>query len=263
MTCINCSTESDGKFCPVCSQRMTVKRITFKEGFLDFWGRIYGFDAQFPRTLRDLTLRPGIAAKKFIEGNRALYYGPIGYYFLMITVMFLVASILRIDFSEVMLARSRDLAEAPKSGTGPAEAQRLLVAAVVENYKIFVFTMVIFMTVSLRIFFRKSGYNLLEHSVMVFFVLGHMYWLSIVDLVILKSTGLRASFVFNFIIMVLYFGFAASQIYSYQSKTKAFVKGVVAYLAALLVFIIVLTTVSLIVFMNDPEMRELMKNKDG
>src|SRR5688572_4844803 len=100
MQCINCSTESDGKYCPTCGQRMTVKRISFREGFYDFGARIYGFDSQFPRTLRDLTIRPGVAAKRFIEGNRAMYYGPVGYYFLMITVMFLVASILGIDFTE-------------------------------------------------------------------------------------------------------------------------------------------------------------------
>jgi len=56
----------------------------------DFQARIYGLDGMFPRTLRDVTLRPGQASRTFIQGNRVKYYGPVGYFFLMITVLLLL-----------------------------------------------------------------------------------------------------------------------------------------------------------------------------
>jgi Protein of unknown function (DUF3667) len=92
--CINCHAETTGKFCSNCGQRMTVKRITFREGWNDFWARIYGFDGMFPNTLRDLTVRPGKASQLVIDGNRVKYYGPVGYFFLMITLLCLVGSLL-------------------------------------------------------------------------------------------------------------------------------------------------------------------------
>ncbi len=262
MDCINCGTPTDGNYCPQCGQRMKVKRISFKEGFQDFGARIYGFDSQFPRTLRDLTIRPGIAAKRFIEGNRALYYGPVGYYFLMITVMLLIASILGVDFNEMMMSRSKDLSmvEQP-AGSGPAEATRRLQMMVLDNFKIFTFTLVLFVTLWQKVFFRKSGYNLLEHSVMVFFVMGHFYWLTILDLMISEATGLKMSYLFSLVVMVLFFSFATSQLYDYQSKVKAFVKGIFSFLIGYATFAIFIAVITLIIFLFDPEMMELMRKK--
>src|SRR5882762_8751747 len=109
MTCINCATEAEGKFCPQCGQRLDVKRLTFKEGWHDFWARIYGLDGMFPRTFRDLTLRPGYASKEFIRGNRAKYYGPVGYFFLMITLFLLLLSMIGLDFVDYMKSMQEGL----------------------------------------------------------------------------------------------------------------------------------------------------------
>jgi hypothetical protein len=102
MVCINCSSEVTSIFCPTCGQRQTVKRLSVKEGWNDFWARVYGFDGMFPRTLRDLTIRPGEVSRKYIKGNRVAYYGPVGYFFLMVTLMYIVASVLNIDLVEFM-----------------------------------------------------------------------------------------------------------------------------------------------------------------
>lgn len=260
MNCINCGLKSEANYCPKCGQRLKVKRITFREGFQDFSGRIYGFDSQFPRTFRDVTIRPGITAAKYIEGNRVLYYGPVGYYFLMITLMFIVASMLGIDIAEVMSQRSRDLAlEQPPAGSGLAEAQRMIQSKVMDNFRIFSFTLVVFLTVWLKVFFRKSSLNLLEHSVMVFFVMGHMYWLTIADLIIEHTTGFKISYILSLSVMVLFFGFAVTQVYNYQSKVKAFLKGILSFFVAYLTFVLVITAFTIIIFMTDPEMRELLR----
>ena len=68
--------------------------------------RIYGFDGMFPPTLRDITIRPCVASRKYIEGNRVAYYGPVGYFFLMVTLIYIVASLFNIDLVEFMKSAS-------------------------------------------------------------------------------------------------------------------------------------------------------------
>lgn len=100
--CINCQQEVSDNYCSHCGQRTHVKRISLREGWNDFWARVYGFDGMFPNTLRDLTLRPGVAARIFISGNRVKYYGPVGYFFLMITVFLLLLDLLNIELADFL-----------------------------------------------------------------------------------------------------------------------------------------------------------------
>jgi len=262
MVCVNCGLESEGKYCPACGQRMAVKRLSFKEGFYDFSSRIYGFESAFPRTLRDVSIRPGIVATRYIEGNRAMYYGPVGYFFLMITLMLLVASILGVEFNEVMISRSKDLAlNQAAPGSGQAEVTRRLQLMVLDNYRIFSFTLIIFQSLWLRMLFRKSGYNLLEHSVMVLFVMGHMYWLAILDLIIMKAFGVDISYLFSIAVMVPYFAYACMGVYTYQPKVKAFIKGIVSFVLAYFSFAVLIGTITVIYFLTNPEIIEMLRKK--
>jgi hypothetical protein len=230
---------------------MKVKRISFREGWFDFWARIYGFDSMFPRTIKDLTLRPGVAAKRYIDGNRAAYYGPVGYYFLMITLMLLVVSLLGMDFSEVMLGRSRDIVgNVPENNSPLSERQREFQQLVLDNFKIFTFLLVFFQAMWLRVFFRKSGYNVLEHSVMAFFTAGHMYWLTIADLVVMKIFGKGLHLAIPLTVSMLFFSYGASQLYSYQSRFKAFLKGILSWLTGYVtfaIFIVIVTVIFLLI----------------
>jgi hypothetical protein len=50
----------------------------------------------FPRILQDLT--PGAVALSYIKGNRVRYVGPVGYFFLVLTMFLLVMELLNVDF---------------------------------------------------------------------------------------------------------------------------------------------------------------------
>jgi hypothetical protein len=246
LVCQNCSSESEGKFCPACGQRIDVKRITFREGWFDFWARIYGFDSMFPRTMRDLTLRPGVAAKRYIQGNRAMYYGPVGYYFLMITLMLLAASLLGIDFNEAMLGRTRDLGTGVPEGSPLSERQLEFQLLVLNNFRIFSFLLVFFYTLWLRVFYRKSGYNILEHSVMPFFTMGHLYWLTIFDFILMAAFGKGLHMGFSMAISLLYFAYGAMTLYDYQSRVKVVLKAILAYVMGLMTFAVFIAVFTVI-----------------
>ncbi len=235
MTCVNCKSDISGNFCANCGQRAHVKRISIKESWLDFWSRVYGFDGMAPRTLTDLTIRPGVAAKRFIEGNRVMYYGPVGYFFLMITVCLLFFSIIEVDFFEFMKGMQKSL---PTSDV-PKLTERIQ-RFVSDNIKVFAFLIIPFQAFSARyLFFRKSGYNYLEHAVLPLYIAGHMFWITMINGVIYKSTG-YASFASTTIIGVLYTGFSFASMMTYQSKPKAFVKGLLLYFVSQILLMSVL-----------------------
>lgn len=255
MDCFTCGNEVIGKFCSNCGQRLDVKRITFKEAWFDFWARIYGFDGMFPRTLRDLTIRPGVAARKYIEGNRAHYYGPVGYFFLMITVFLLFMSSINVEvqefFAQKMFVPTQE---------GQQKMVQTILAFVSENMKIIAFFIIPFNAIAARyIFFRRSGKNLLEHMVLPFYVTGHIYWLNIISVSIYAISG---SFFMNLIIAVLtpfYFGFSYSGFITYQSKLKAFIKGMAVPIVGQLIMTLVMLLVVYLLALTIPEFYEFIR----
>jgi hypothetical protein len=79
--CVNCGVAVTSKFCAECGQPNPPKKLGLRTMWYDFQSRIIGFDGMFPRTIKDLTLRPGKASKNYVYGNRMMYYGPVGSFF--------------------------------------------------------------------------------------------------------------------------------------------------------------------------------------
>lgn len=251
-------------FCSHCGQRTNVKRITFKESWYDFWSRVYGFDGMFPRTLRDLTLRPGLAARKFIEGNRVLYYGPVGYFFLMITLYLVMASILGIDIKDFIVDRQSGFIEQPKSDSGIAQFSRKVMETVADNIRLVAFVVIPFYAFVARYFlFRKSGFNFMEHMVLPLYVMGHIFWINIIGLFVYKFSG---SLIFNSIqslAIILFLGFAYTGLMQHQAKWKAFIKGIFVYVMGQIMWIIFVAIITVIVivilYYIDPQILEPLK----
>lgn len=239
MTCINCAAESEGKYCPQCAQPLVVKRLTFKEGLLDFWARIYGFDGMFPRTFRDLTIRPGFAALEFIKGNRARYYGPVGYFFLMITCFLLLLSIIGLDFVEY-LRKMQEVLPAQRQ----TEGSRNIQAWVADNIKIMAFIMIPVQAFCARyVFFRKQQFNFIEHAVLPLYVMGHWYWVQMVESVFLTYWGMIIGAIWQWVLMSLYMGFGYTSFITTQPKWKTFLKGMGVYMLGMIMIILTLAIV--------------------
>lgn len=260
--CINCQAPVSGNFCSACGQRANVKRITFKEGWIDFWARIYGFDGMFPRTLIDLTIRPGRAARKVLAGNRVSYYGPVGYFFLMITLMYLVASLLGIDVLEFMKnsADSGLQGPPPKPGSGQEKFTSEMMRLLSDNLKLLSFLLIpIFAFAARFLFFRKSGLNFIEHSILFFYTQGHVYWISIISLFSFSIFGKFVPASAQMILSLVYSCYAMADMYNYQSKWKAAIKGVGLYLFAQVMFIILVMIGLVLYLVMNPEALELIR----
>lgn len=264
MNCINCGKEANEKFCAHCGHPTRIKRITFKDVWADFWMSAFGFDGMLARTLKDLTIRPGHAARQYINGNRKKYYGPVGYFLLMITLFLLLMSLLDMNLLDFINGKRGMFVVPAIQAQEDAKLTQLVLQFISQNMKIFVFLIVPFHAFAARyLLFRKSGLNFMENLVLPFYLMGHLYWLNIISVILFKFTN---SYFFNAIVMVmalLYYGYAYSGLISYQPRWKSFLKGIGVYLGGQLTLIVVASLVIGIViatmaFIN-PEALKMIK----
>ncbi|MEQ1584801.1 MAG: DUF3667 domain-containing protein [Cyclobacteriaceae bacterium] len=260
-SCINCGDRITGNYCLSCGQRANVKRITFREGWNDFWARIYGFDGMFPRTLRDLTIRPGTATRRYLHGNRVAYYGPVGYFFLMITLLYLVASLLEISIVDFLKnSSSSNFQPEPKQGSGQAKLMQSTFELVSDNLKLVSFIVIPIQAFCSRfLFFRKSGLNFTEHTVLPFYGLGHLYWLSIVSLVVYAIFGNFLPNWIQVVVAILYFSYAYSDLFQNQSRLRAMAKGFGVYISTQLLFGLLVAVLVILLVVFNSEVFEMLK----
>jgi hypothetical protein len=220
----------------------------------DFQSRIYGFDGMFPRTLRDLTIRPGVAAREHIKGNRVKHYGPVGYFFLMVTVFLMIMSMLDVDYMELSMMSPTDMVDTPEN-----RASQKLMGIMFDNLRTSSFFVAVPITLIAWLFFRKAGHNILEHAVLPFYVLGHIYWLFILSALSFALFGIRLDLNAQSVIGLLFFAFACSDFYVHNSKIKAFIKGIAVYVIGYLLFAAIIIVFAVAYASIDHEFKEIMK----
>jgi hypothetical protein len=261
INCKHCGKAVHEKFCSHCGQRANVKRLTLREGWIDFWARVYGFDGMFPRTLRDLTLRPGQASRIYINGDRVSYYGPVGYFFLMVTLMYLIASMLSVNIVDLLAANAdTGLQPAPKPGSGMDKVMQSMFQKISDNMKALSFIVIAIQAYCSRyLFFRKQKLNYIEHLVLPLYVQGHIYWLSMLSIVVFKVSGVFIPNSISLILTILYISYAYANFFKEQGVWKAFFKGLGLFITTQLIFTVVVAIVMVVVMFTDPEVFEMMR----
>lgn len=264
MQCVQCNNEVSTSFCPTCGQRSGVKRLTLRDSLADFWASVVGLDGIFFRTLKDLTRKPGYVALCYIRGIRMRYFGPIAYFFFMITLLLLCVSALGMNFADLIRDRQDELAL-----TQPGlKASGFITQWIADHIKWVLFLAVPFQALAARYFlFRKSGFNLVEHMVPLFYVSGHLFWLTMITFVLMDLMGNLYSVVVS-ILSLLYFGYVYADLMRYQSKVKAFAKGIGVYIGGQLIFVFVMIicvvlTVVVLGLVNPDALKALKDLKNG
>ncbi len=258
LACVNCNAEVTSRFCPDCGQPNPPKKLGLRNMWYDFQSRIYGFDGMFPRTIKDLTVRPGSAARDYIRGNRVKYYGPVGYFFLMITVYLLIASLLGVDLKE-FLKLSGSMVQQPPPGTGQEKLNNQILNLVSDNLKIFSFLIIPLQAFTATLFYRKSGYNFIEHSVMPLFVTGHAFWFSIISVIFFKYSGPNVMLLLLGIMAIPLYLWASVDFYSYQPRWKVFFKSIFVYIVSYLLYVTIFVAITLIFIFTKPEYLEMIR----
>ncbi|WP_025742506.1 DUF3667 domain-containing protein [Aquimarina pacifica] len=91
--CKNCEESFDVSFdyCPHCGQE-TADNLTFGVLFRNTISNYFCIDARFFKSFIPLMIKPGILAKRFVDGKRLLYLHPAQFYLFISVVFFFIFS---------------------------------------------------------------------------------------------------------------------------------------------------------------------------
>ena len=91
-TCLNCGAKLTSKYCPDCGQKATVDRITWRHLLDEIVHFFTHIENGFPRTTRELIIRPGAMHKNFLDGKRKTFHKPVSFLLIWVAVFLLVTT---------------------------------------------------------------------------------------------------------------------------------------------------------------------------
>jgi Protein of unknown function (DUF3667) len=89
-TCLNCGTETQGRFCPACGQQNLEPKQSIWQLIQHFFSDITHFDGKFFVTVKDLFAKPGFLSREYMIGRRASYLDPVRMYIFTSAFFFLI-----------------------------------------------------------------------------------------------------------------------------------------------------------------------------
>ena len=88
--CLNCGTETNGRYCPVCGQENIEPKQTVWHLLNHFFSDLTHFDGKFFITVKDLFAKPGFLSREYMAGRRVRYLDPIRMYIFTSAFFFLI-----------------------------------------------------------------------------------------------------------------------------------------------------------------------------
>lgn len=92
--CLNCESDFDGAFhyCPNCGQKSN-DELTLTVLFNNTISNYFSIDARFFKSFIPLMLKPGVVARRFVDGKRLQYLHPAQFYLFVSVVFFFLFSL--------------------------------------------------------------------------------------------------------------------------------------------------------------------------
>ena len=201
-TCNNCESIFEGNFCNICGQRINYGKIIFKDLFNDFLSEVLTLESPLPKTLKELTLKPGDLSIEFIRGKRKTYYKPVKYFILTLAFYLLIKAIL--NFDPIGNQARAFGGQLPDMNNLDLRMQASYFMS--RNINMMLFILVFVFALFSRLLFRKSGFNYTENLTFSFFISGHYLFMS--SFMMILSLADPKLFYLAYLIVIVYFQWA-------------------------------------------------------
>lgn len=227
--CLNCSFESDGKYCPSCGQEMEIKRLKVNTIFHDVTHGILHWENSILKTFRQLLFKPGDTAKNYITGLRKSYVKPFSYFIFIQTVYVLIFH----RMSEKYFAFANfNITQTDNMKDKMEHVQHIVSANI--NYFNYI------MPLSFALFFfllfkKKYGVNYAESIAISFYWLGTtlVFGIALMLISLINVKVWDARFLVNF----LYLTFAILQ-FTHMPKFKGILKSFLIIFLSYIIFVL-------------------------
>lgn len=157
-----------------------IKRLTFTSLLIDLAG-VFNLDKGLFYTLKGLTIRPAQTIREYLDDGRYKVMNPIKYFIVIFSITFLIGS--QNNYFDIEL---RNMIEDSEQKVGEDEGKKKEIIDELtyqyENYfskyeNIWTLLTTFFFSFFAYLFFKKAGYNFVEHNVISAYVFIHTYLL--------------------------------------------------------------------------------------
>lgn len=221
MDCNNCNKEIDSKFCPDCGQPTNLKRID-GHYIIHEIEHVMHFERGILYTIRELIVNPGQNIRKYLSENRSRLVKPIIFIIVTSLIYSIVTNFFHIEEKYV------------KFDGGRNTTVFKIFKWVEEHYGYANIIMGVFITIWLKILFRKFQYNFFEILILLCFVMG-MAMLIFSIFSILEGIFHLKLFNIGGIMGVLYCSWAIGNFFG-KDKIISYVKAFFAYVFGMITF---------------------------
>ncbi|MDA3892719.1 MAG: DUF3667 domain-containing protein [Salinivirgaceae bacterium] len=222
--CTKCGAELSDDFCSKCGNPKTLKRIDGNY-ILSQIVSVLNFDKGIFYTIKELLVRPGENVQKFIHSDRNRLVKPIIFVIVCSLIYTIVQQLLNFEDGYV------------NAGGFGDSAVTNIYDWIQKNYGYANILMTIFITIWIKLFFKKYNYNFFEIIILLCFVIG-IGMLIYTTFGILESiTKIRVLHV-GAILGFIYTSWAIGQFFDKKKKVN-YLKGLLAYLLGMITFYII------------------------
>lgn len=187
ITCLNCGQKFTGKYCNQCSQPANTGKLTIRHTLSHFVTSYLSFEGKLWETLRDMTLRPGLVIRSYIEGKRQVYYKPAGFFIILTAFYLIIRGLINYDplhgqFDHIDMSN-------------PDEFQlkmQLTGKYMVEHINNILFLLVFSIGIMWSLFYRKR-YNLAEMLTAGFYLVGYFISIGTLSMLFSNYSGIDVS----------------------------------------------------------------------
>ena len=238
-TCKNCNEPVNGNYCSNCGKAANLKRI---DGRFIIREIASAFNAErgWLYTLKELLIRPGESIRRYITEDRSWFVKPIAFVIITSLIYTLVSNYFHIDAKEFQAQLSVE------KETLVLPTQILLINWIIDYNGYATLITGFFMALWVKLFFRKSGYNLFEIFALFCYMLGMGSLFSSVFFIIQGLTNLNLILI-STLIVTIYYIWVTGQFFE-RKKAGSYIKAFISCVLGLLTFGIIIGFIA--VFMD-------------
>jgi hypothetical protein len=216
--CKNCNAPITGKYCSNCGKPAELRKIN-GQYILNEIGDFFSANKGFLYTIKKLLTTPGDAVREFIEIDRFRFVKPIA--FLIITS--LIYAIIN-QFFNIGASEFYDQSAIEEGSTTALIFDWMLIkypgySGIISGF---------FMAFWIKLFFKKSGYNIFEIFILICFVSGITTLFMSVVAIIQGLTGFKLVLSANYL-GIIYFAWAIGQFFG-RKKIGSYIKVLLSFL---------------------------------
>jgi hypothetical protein len=216
ITCKNCQTTFEGKFCSNCSQRADTHRFTLKHFGHEVFHALTHTDKGIFFLIKELFISPGKVAQEFNSGFRKKYFNPFTFLLIITAVQVFITKKTSFSlelansakaFTEQFVPQNKTVNDQKKYEEINQKTDKQ-VSTATENTKLLMILFIPLLSFLTWVFFKKSGYNYSENLVFNVLVNGEL------SLFFLLFTVVPFLILPSFVLLWLMIGFVITIIYS-------------------------------------------------